>query len=77
MASFYFIDEQELKKEILQLQGYRRNRLTCRHQVRMYHNMKKMRDKDFGDRHLLNDVLSHIKVISREYSVATKIVILF
>jgi hypothetical protein len=57
-----FLDEQELKNEIRHLKEYRSNGLTKLQHIKMFRLLKKNREKERGDRHLLQDVISHIRV---------------
>ncbi|XP_060578203.1 transcriptional adapter 2-alpha-like [Ruditapes philippinarum] len=53
--------EQELKNEIRHLKEYRSNGLTKLQHIKMFRLLKKNREKERGDRHLLQDVISHIR----------------
>ncbi|KAL4223106.1 Transcriptional adapter 2-alpha [Mactra antiquata] len=53
--------EQELKNEIKYLQDYRSNGLTKIQHIKMFRMLKKNRETSQCDRHLLNDVVNHVK----------------
>lgn len=55
------LHEQELKNDIRCLKEYRSNGLTKLNQVKMYKLLKKNRDKERSECHLLNDVITHIR----------------
>lgn len=53
--------EQELKSDIRHLKEFRQNGLTKLRHIKMYQVLKKKRQKERCDRHLLDDVISHVK----------------
>ena len=58
----FFLDEHELKSQICRLQEYRTNGLKRLHAIRMYKLLRTRRNSSRRKRHLLTDVVSHIRV---------------
>jgi len=53
--------EKQLKHQISKLQNYRQNGVTVMRAARLFSQLKERRELERGKRHLLTDVLSHVK----------------
>ena len=55
-------DEYELKHDITKLKEYRENGIENLRAAKIFDRLKARRDEEKTQRHLLNDVLSHLQV---------------
>ena len=59
----FLSDEKQLKSQISKLQDYRKHGITILRAARLFSQLRQRRESTRPQRHLLTDVLNHVKVL--------------